>query len=399
MIHSSYYKPRVYPYNGDTVPDEIDRLQELTAALTLNREKVKEIGRDGNVGWLKRTPSLRLTLRQHEHGSIGFYRKLGNLGLSVTSIVLNDFKTSMVDIAGYKTDDSGTFLGTVLYPKCRVSSFGIQIGDPDALIERNFELVGEDEYTFLSGNKYFIQYRGVAVGNGVITFTMNDPSPAANPDESGNDGYILRVLRVRAGVTTELVYPTDYSFAPPSTLTINAALIDDVYKVYYSAAAYIGGASMFTNNDSDPAAIMADCASIWLQTTNYLYRIQSAGINVTFDRTDNKEIGNSTVVQRGIKNKTVTVTLGRILEAYTIEQALRGVASTYGFINPRRFSDASRLTVQIFSDATKSVFKQEYRMTGLAPTALDAGNTVDEYINRGVTLEGEDLTISSIASI
>jgi hypothetical protein len=228
---------------------------------------------------------------------------------------------------------------------------------------------------------------------------LNDPSPATNPDESGNDGYILRVVRVRAGVTTELVYATDYSFAPPSTLSINSALTNDVYKVYYSATAYIGGASMFTNNDSDPAAIMADCASIWLQTTNYLYRVQSVGINVTFDRTDYKEVGNSIVVQRGIRNKTVTVTLGRILEAYTIEQALRGVASTYGFINPRRFSDSNRLTVQIFSDATKGVFKQEYRMIGLTPTALDAGNTVDEYINRGVTLEGEDLTISNVASI
>ena len=399
MIHASYYRPRVYPYNGDTVAAEIDRLQELTGALTLNREKVKEIGRDGTVGWLRRTPSLRLTLRQHETGNLEFFRKLTNLGDSVTSIVLNDFKTSMTDIAGYKTDDDGTFLGTVVYPKLRCSSFGIQVGDPDSLVERNFELVGEDEWTFLNNNKYFICHRGTTASAGVQTITLNDPSPTESPDESGNDGYIIRVLRIRAGVTTELVYATDYSFAPPSTLSINAAAVGDVYKTYYTASAYVGGSTPFTNNDSDVAALMADSTSIWLQTTNYLYKVQSVGINVTFDRTDYKEVGNSTVVQRGVRNKTVNVTLGRVLEAYTIEQVLRGVASTYGKIDPRRFTSNNTLTLQLFSDSTKNLFKQEFRLTGLTPTSLDAGNTVDEYVNRGVTMECEDLTISSVKSI
>ena len=61
-----------------------------------------------------------------------------NKGTTVTQINWTDFATSAVDIAGYKTDDNGTFLGTIWYPKLRVNSFSVNIGDPEALIERNF---------------------------------------------------------------------------------------------------------------------------------------------------------------------------------------------------------------------------------------------------------------------
>ena len=38
MIHSSDYDPRVYPYKGVTVDSaQIDRVQEMTASVTLNR--------------------------------------------------------------------------------------------------------------------------------------------------------------------------------------------------------------------------------------------------------------------------------------------------------------------------------------------------------------------------
>ena len=398
MIHTSQYKPRVYPYNGDTVPVEIDRVQELSAGLTINREKVKEVGRDGIVGWIERTPSLRATLRQYEYGNIEFFRKLANLGDSVTAITLNDFKTSMVDIAGYKTDDDGTFLGTVHYPKLRVSSFSLNIGSPEAIIERSFELAGEDELIWLNANKYLIYSRQIAVGAGAITFTLNDPSPVADPDESGNDGYIYRVLRVRSGTTTELTYGTDYSFTPASTLSINDALVDDVYKIYYTAGSYITGESTFTNNDVDVDAITADSVDIYLETSNYLYKLQSATINVSFDRSDYKEIGNSEIVQRGIRNKTVTVTLGRLLESYTIEQVLRGVATTYGKVDARKFEDDISLKLKVYSDSTKSLFKYEYRLTGLSPTAMDAGVPVDDYVTRNATLECETLVISTVAS-
>jgi len=130
MIHTSYWRPRVYPYNGDIAPAQIDRLQDLSASVTLNREKIREIGRDGTVSWRKRIPATRLSLRQFEYGDIEFWQKLANVAPSATSVVLNDFKTSMIDICGYCTDDDTTFAGTVWYPKLRTSGWGISIGDP-----------------------------------------------------------------------------------------------------------------------------------------------------------------------------------------------------------------------------------------------------------------------------
>jgi hypothetical protein len=398
LINTSYYQPLVFPYNGDSAPVEIDRAQDLSGSLTLNREKIKEIGRDGTVGWSKRTPTESITLKQYEYGNIEFFRKVANLGDSVTAVTLNDFKTSMVDIAGFSTDDNGTFLGTVWYPKLRLSNFSIDIGSPTAIITRSFQFAGEDEYNFTNNNKYLIYVRNVAASPGIQTITLNNPSPVTSPDESGNDGYILRVLQVRAGVTTELTYGTDYSFTPASTLTINAGLTADVYKIYYTGTTYISGQSIFTPNDSDASALDADSCDIWLQTTNYLYKLQSANVNVTLDRTDYSEIGNSQIVQRGIKNKTVTVTLGRYLEAYTIEQVLRGVSTTYGVINPRNFSTNNSLKVKFYSNAKKDTFKYELRLTNLSPTSLTATNTVDDYSQRQAVMESEELVISSVAS-
>ncbi len=38
----------------------------------------------------------------------------------------------------YLTDDAGTVLGSLWYPKLRVAGFSLNIADPDAKIERNF---------------------------------------------------------------------------------------------------------------------------------------------------------------------------------------------------------------------------------------------------------------------
>lgn len=396
MIHTSYWRPRVYPYNGDIAPAQIDRLQDLSASLSMNREKIREIGRDGTVDWRKGIPSTRVSLRQFEYGDMEFYRKLANVSDATTSITLNDFKTSMVDIAGYKTDDSGTFLGTVWYPKLRVAGFGINIGDPQANIERSFELQGEDEHILQGNNKYFNYQKFTASGGSPETFSVTAPNPVLDPENSGK--YLFRVVRVRSGVTTELVYTTDYTFSAPSTLSVVSSTAGDVYKVYYSAGSYLTGVDVFTNNDSDAGALLAEASSIYLYVAadNYVYRLQSVGIDVSFDRTDYYEIGNKDIIQKGIREKTVRVTLGRILEAYTIEEVLRGVAAGYGHIDSRNFGDATTLRVKLYGNSLKNTFNVGFKMSNLSPTGLDAGVPLNDYSTRNSTLEGEDLTISTV---
>jgi len=404
MIHTSYWRPRVYPHKGDIPPAQIDRLQDLSASVTLNREKIREIGRDGTVDWRKKVPSVRVTARQLEYGDIEFWQKLANVAGNDTDITLNDFKTSKVDIVGYKTDDSGTFLGSVWYPKLRTSGFGINIGDPQAYIERNFDFVGEDEIIFQGDNKYFNYQRFPASGGAPESFTVNSPSPVVDPDNSGQ--YLLKVLRVNVsdGTTDDLTYTTgtasgtNYAFSAPSTLTV-ATSAGDVIKVYYTAATFNTQtqSAVFTNNDTDAGSLIAEAASIYLYVSsdNYVYKLQSVGIDVSFDRSDYYEIGNKEVIQTGIREKTVRVTLGRILEAYTIEEVLRGAVANYGKLDPREFGDAITLRVKCYGSHLKNTFNIGYKMTNLSPTGFDNGVPLNDYVTRGASLEGEDLTISS----
>ena len=395
LIHSSYFRPKVNPVKSDENPTEIDRLQDFTGTITLNREKIREIGRDGIVDWRKFTPEVTLTLRQLEYGSLEFYNQLANKSLSSTKVEFKEFKTSMVDIAGYKTDDDGNFVSTIWYPKFRVSGISLAIGDPDALVERTFTLVGEDEITLQNDNKYLI-FKKTNPGTGQDqTISISDPTVVADPDNSG--AYLFRVGRIRSGTYTELTHGTDWS-CDGTDLTINGqSYSSDVIKYVYSASSYISGEEPFTENDSDAAGLTADSCSIYLvDTNNYVYKLQSVGIDVTFDRFDVKEIGNDDVVARGVRDRNISITLGRVLDQWTIEEILRGVAGLdFGKIDPRKFESNLTLIIKIYTSSTKSSFAIGYKFTDLAPTGLDAGVPLNDYLTRGVTLQCEDGAITT----
>lgn len=400
MIHSSYYKPRIYPWNSSGAPAEIDRLEELSGTTSLNRTRINEIGRDGTVGWQTSIPQVSLTLRQLEYGNLEFWNKITNN--TATALTLNDFKTSKFDITGYKTDDDGTFLGTVWYPGQRVSGWSLNIGDPASLIERGFTFVGEDDIAFYSNNKYLIELESTATGAGHQIVIGSGgfstyPDPVDDPDASGAS-QILRVLLVRSGTVTELVSGTDYTWNGTSNLMTfpYGTQNGDLFKVYYTASSYITGASPFTDNDADSAGLAAEVCSIYLQDSNYLYRLQSAAVDVSFDRQDLKEIGNSEIVQTGIRSKTVRITLGRILESYTIEEVLRGATTGYGKIDVRKYQDNLKLTIKIYDTKDKTNFLMGYSFTNLATTSQDAGVPTQDYVTKGTTLEGESATITSV---
>jgi hypothetical protein len=407
MIHTSKWSPRVYPFNKDISPVQIDRLQDLTATPTLNREKIREIGREEIVGWRNRIPSTSVTAKQLEYGNIEFWRKLANVTDATNSITLADFKTSMIDIVGYKTDDSGTFLGSVWYPKLRTSGFGINISDTQANIERSFNLVGEDEIILQGTSKYFNYKRGTVSNSGVQTISIADPTPIEDPDNSGQ--YLFRVVRVIAdGTTTELTYSVTepssgsntYTYSA-GTLTVYASAASDIYKIYYAAGAYMTVETAFTDNDTDVTTLYAENASIYLYVSadKYVYRLQSVAVDVSFDRSDYYEIGNSEVVQRGVNDKTVRVTLGRILEAYTIEEVLRGEVPGYGKISSREYLDNTTLRIKLYGDSNKTDFKIGYKITGLSPTTFGASVPLNAYAQRTVTMESDALTISNDVSV
>ena len=406
MIHGSYYRPRIFPIKGDTVDGEIDRAQAIDPTIALNREKVEEIGRDGPVGYLDKSPTIGYRLTQLEYGNIEFFQKLvnsdilGNIGQD--AITLSDFKTPYFDICAYLTDDDDTFKGTIWYPSLRCSGFSLSIGDPQAIIERGFDFVGENAHIFQGNNKYFICHKATAesgdVGDFVIDLTAK--LPVEDPDRAGK--YMFRVVKIKAGVTTELNEGSDsgeYEFSSPD-LTVHGSVLGDIIKAYYTSAT--APDSIFSLNDADAAGLLGDCVSIYLyvpssatpSSSDYIYRLQSVTLDVAFDREDIREIGNKDIVARGIRNSTVTATLGRILESFTIEEILRGESANYGNIDVTKLSNDIALIVKVFTDNTKGTLAYGFMSKNLTPTELRGGAGINEYVRKDNSLEGESLIIS-----
>ena len=99
---------------------------------------------------------------------------------------------------------------------------------------------------------------------------------------------------------------------------------------------------------------------------------------------------------RGVKDTTVRITLGRILEAYTIEEILRGKAGqNYGFIDTGSFTSNMNLVVKVYKDNTKQVFKLGFKFLNLAATGVDAGAPLNDYVTRGVTMECQEGIITN----
>lgn len=397
MILYTDYDPRIIPVFGDSDWDEIDRVQTLDKTGTINKIRVDEVGNDALVGYIDQPPTIGYRLTQLEYGSLTFWEKLVNKK-SQTSITLADFKTSAFDICAYLTDDGGTFKGTLWIPKLRTAGFSISVADPNSLLERSFDFAGEDWIHWQGNNKYLI-YKECTVESGEVTktITVSDPSAVQDPDfDSGDeDDYILRVVRVRSGTATELVAGTgdnEYSYSAP-TLTIDSCETDDVIKYWYTAGSYIGSQTPFVANTSDLAGIHANSINISIESESTIYRLQGVTIDVRFDRQDLFELGNDNVVQRGVRNKTVTVTLGRIFEDATIEEVLRGKSADYGKLDLRKFGDELKVKVKVYSDRTHSTFKIGYCATKLAPSEIRGGTSVDNYVDYGNTMVGEALSI------
>jgi len=393
---------RLIPVLGSGTWTQVDRVQSVDKTGTINKIKVEELGRDGVVEYVDQPPSVTYRLSQHEFGSLAIFRTLGNVADSDTEVTLNDFKTSTFDVCSYLTDDSGTFKGTVWIPKQRLAGFSINIGSPHGLIERSFDFIGEDWITFQGANKYLIYKEEDIESGGELEsgdraqIVISAPAAVKDPDsESGNDIYVLRVVKVRAGVSTELVEGTDYT-ATANLLEVEACAIGDLIKYWYTAGAYITAEVPFTNNNSDLPALQADYATITLETGNYLYRLQNVALSVALTRFDVGEIGNQEVVTRGVKDKVVTITLDRNIEDFVFEEIIAGQSTGYGKLDIRKFSDKFTLRIKLFSSATKSTFKIGFKATDLAPSDIKSGSSVGNYTTWGNTLTGQDLTISNL---
>ena len=417
MILYTNHCPRIFPLNGDSDPSELDRVQGIDPTSTLNREKVKEVGSDYSE-FKASTPTIGYALTQNETGNIETWLKLGNKPSSDKTVDLDDLKDAWFDICEYLTDDNDTLLGTMQYPKLRVSGFSINIADPDAIIERSFDLVGEHTNHWKDANEYVIMLKATVASSAVIsasdfelTFGAGDysdyPVPVIDPDvdDSKTDAekYIQKIMRYRGTTSTLLTVDTDYDYnSATEELQIALAEVDDIYKIFYTAGSYVTDEIPFTKDTDKSSGIVADCVDIFLyipatgkpDATDYLYKVQSATIDVALDRTDYKEIGNKDIVLRGVKENTVTVTIGRYLDEWTAEEILRGEGSTHGKIDITKLVSNAGFVVRLYSDNTKTDLLLSYTITGLSPTELRGSIAVDEYESKDITLEADNFLVT-----
>jgi len=401
MVHAKGVQTRIVPRNGTASWQQIDRSQGVTGDLNLNREPRYELGREDRVDFKKRRPEFRYNLKQFEYGDMSLFRRLANKADSVKSLTQADFKTATCDLLEYLTDDDATINGTIWMPKLRVSRFSLSVGEPSADLERSFDLVGEDWKWVKYSNKYMIYLEktcesgetgSVAIVVGAGDYT-NYPDPVVNPDVAGQ--YILAVYRVRSGVLTVLAETTNYTYVSGTkTLTFLNAQAGDVYKVLYSASSYITDSAIWTDNDSDPGAIDADCISIYLNVSNYAYLLQSMSLELAFDRTDYGQLGDGDIAQTGIKTTTATVNVDKYVEGAAIEEILRGVAANYGLIDARKFAEDVRLTVKIYDSSDKDTFVMGYEISGLTPSTQNDADAIQDYKKRTFALVSDNVLIT-----
>lgn len=405
MIHASKFQPRIYPI-GSGEPAEIDRAQGIDPTVTTNFQRIKEIGRLDTVGYVRKIPTVAYRLTQIEYGSFEFWRKITNKDDATTTITLEDFKITAFDIAAFLTDDDGTFRGTLLYPNLRTAGFSLNISSPDATCERSFNFVGEEAVTWKDTNPYYIYVTKTAASGADDQIDLSARVPAIDPDvdvsKAAEEKYIYRVIRIRSGIVTTLLPTVDYTYNTGTKhITLVAPVASDVFKVWHTSLT--APVSLFTPNDVDAAGINATSASIFLYVpgsgkptdNDYLYRIQSVSVDVAFTRADLKEIGNRKIVQRGIDLNKVTVKLGRIMEKFTIEEVLRGVAPGYGKIDVQNLGTNVSLIVKFFTDDQKTTLLYGLVVPKLAPSDVSQGAAVNAYIKSDASLDGESMTIST----
>jgi hypothetical protein len=403
--HASATKPRIIPWNGDTQPIDIDRVQSFSGGITQPSENVYELGRLEKICTDLKILEERCSLTQLEYGEVDFYLSLANKSvLPSGGLKLSDFDDSLVDIISVGKDKfDGVMEQTLWLPKLSLNSLTFNIANADSRIDRSFELGGDFFKILKNNNKIYIQkIDTVPSGYSAAPYAiiLSDPAPVVDPNVANK--YMQRVIRVRAGVTTELNVTTDYTYTNgTTTLSILSATTGDILKIVYTASSF-GTAGDYTSlNDADLCYITADSVAVTLQsgagTEVALDRLTSLNIAATLNRISEGVIGLEEKLLKNVESYDVKVALnGRVKDA-KIEEVLMGQAgNNWGIIDPNEFKTDLILRVKVYEDSSKSVFKLGYKVTGLSFADSTQDATANAFWTEGINLNSDNLLISDV---
>ncbi len=399
--HSSAIKPRLYPLCNDTDSIDIDRAQSVQIGVDRPSEQVFEIGRDGELQRDFDIPEATASITQFEYGTLKIYEALANLATKPAGgFTLPDFDTGRVDLATFEKIDVGLDHELTRYlPKLALSSIGLNIGDPEAIIERTFELAGDDHITLRFDNKAFILKKFTDGTGGAISLDVSDPAPIEDPNVTGR--FIFRVFRVRGIANEEIVEGTDWSYdVGDEEVDIVSSTIGDVYKVAYSATTFGTAGDPTGLNDADDTFLKAENATILLidsVNTNTITQLQSLALTATFERTDQGEIGNSEKILKEVQNRSVTITLNGFIKNASIEEIARDKSQVnWGILNVRDFSNTTTLVVKIFRDRQKTDFAIGYKITNMTFPGVTRDIPVNDFGTKDINFEADNLLITDV---
>lgn len=404
ILHASASKPRVYPWNGLSVAQDIDRVQTLSGGVNQPSDLVYELGRKEKICTDLKILENTTSLTQLEYGEIDFYLALANkVTVPVGGLQLSDFDDAKVDIISVnKNKFAGTHETTLWLPKLSLKSIAVNIANADSRIERAIDFTGDFFKMLKNNNKTYIE-KVITVGSGYsasnYSEVISDPAPVQDPNTLV---YIQRILRIRAGVTKELVLTTDYTWTNgTTTLDILAATSGDVYKVVYTASGFGTGGDYTSLNDADLCYINADSVTVTLQsgvgTIVELDRLTGFSLTATLNRISESVIGLREKLLKDVESYATTVSLsGRVKDA-KIEEVLMGQAgNSWGIIDPSEFKTDITLRVKIYEDSTKSTFKMGYKISDMSFTDTKQDANANAFWTDAVNLSSDNCTISPL---
>lgn len=400
--HARAYSPWFIPNKGGS-PSNLHGITNLTIGASVASNDVYVVGKSAKCGTDKAIPEATVSITQLERGEIASYLMFANLDAEPTGgLTEADFNSSLVDAVFYGRDKfSGTIEQSIWFPKMALSTMGISIGDPEARIERTFDLVGDNEYSLEYNNQVFIHKNDVA-GSGVSGAYIIDLTsagiPATDPNNSGE--YMLRVDRTRSGVTETLVSGTDYTYNPTGEeLTITNALTGDEYNVYFSSDVFGVDGDPTSVDTADPCFIKADSVTVLLSDGNTeveLDLLTSLSITTTFNRINESVVGNDERILKEVQNVSVAVALsGRVKDSTFAEAFMGKIGANWGITDIQKFLDNVRVTVKIYSDSTKATFLMGYQVDNLTFTSDSQAVTANDFGTLDVAASSDNIKITT----
>jgi len=401
ILHGRAVSPWIIPNKGGSA-DDFHGLTNVGADPSVASEKVYVIGKSTACGTDKETPVVTVPLPMLERGEIDSYLTLANLAAEpLGGLDLLDFSSSLVDVVYYIKDAfDGNMVSSMWMPKCAINSLAINFDDPKGRITRDIEVGSDDRRVFLGNNKCLIRVLDTAASgvSGNYVIDISDPAPVISP--VSGEGYVLRIDRTRGSTTTSLAITTDYTYSIGSSeITILAALADDVYNVYYSAATF-GGLGDPTTVDVDSICYLkAENITVLIDdgsTEVEMDRLSSLSISVTFNRIDENVLGDDERILREISDTPVTVAFSGRLKNYNGEKAwMVELGNTELISSVKLFSDDVKISVKVYNNAAKDTMLIGYQIDSLSYTDGSFSTAANEFGTMDVTAEGDNLVITT----